>query len=121
MLQKRSEIRQQGIVEGRYNASNRKLFITSSPNGVMTNANRGGVITSFITKTTTDAELENIQASYQEDGIKFSYKSLKRNDRGEITGVVLKLSNKDGNKSSATFKSATETIPTIYVGYTKNQ
>lgn len=121
MLQKRSEIRQQGIAEGHYNTSNRKLFITSSPNGVMTNSNRGGVITSFITKTTTDAELENIQASYENDGIKFSYKSVKRNDRGEITGVTLKLSNKDGNKSSATFKSDTEAIPTIYVGYTKNQ
>ncbi len=121
MLQKRSEMRQQVIVEGRHNASNKKLFITSSPNGVITNANRGGVITSFITKTTTDLELKNIQTSYENDGIKFSYKSLRRNDQGEITGVTLKLSNKDGNKSSATFKSSTETIPTIYVGYTKNQ
>ncbi|MFC4635620.1 M56 family metallopeptidase [Dokdonia ponticola] len=121
MLQKRSEMRQQAIVEGRNNARDKKLFITSSPNGVITNVNRGGVITSFITKTTTDTELKKIQTSYENDGIKFSYKSVKRNSRGEITGVVLKLSNKDGNKTAATFKSTTEAIPTIYVGYTKNQ
>lgn len=109
------------LVEGKSNMSNKKLFITSSPNGVITNANRVDVITSFITKTTTDLELKNIQASYERDGIKFSYKSIKRNSQGEITGVVLKLSNKEGNKTSATFKSSTEAIPTIYVGYTKNQ
>jgi len=102
-------------------ASKKKLFITSSPKGVMTNANQGGVVTNFITKTTTDLELKNIQSSYENDGIKFSYKSLRRNDQGEITGVTLKLSNKNGTKTAATFKSTTEAIPTIYVGYTKNQ
>ncbi|SNS02231.1 M56 family metallopeptidase [Dokdonia pacifica] len=107
------------VVHG-YNTNSQRLFITSSPTGIITNANNGGVVTNFVTKETSNAELKNIQASYAEDDIKFSYKGLKRNNQGEIIAITLKLSDKN-NKTSATFKNNNEAIPMIYVGYTGNQ
>lgn len=122
MEQKRKEMhqRRESAIATGYNVSNQKLFITSSPNGITTNANRGGVITNTIEKNTTDAGLKEIQAAYAADGVKFSYKGLKRNKQGEIIAITLKLSDKK-NKTSSTFKSNTNAISRIYIGYIGNR
>ncbi|WP_299765719.1 M56 family metallopeptidase [uncultured Dokdonia sp.] len=122
MEQKREEMhkRRESAIATGYNVSNQKLFITSSPNGIVTNASHGGVTTNTIDKNTTDTALKEIQALYAKDGVKFSYKGLKRNSQGEIIAITLKLSDKK-NKTSSTFKSNTNAISRLYIGYIGNR
>lgn len=52
----------------------------------------------IIDKNTTDATLETMKANLEKKGVKFSYKRLKRNSKGEITGIRLVIDNGKGSK-----------------------
>ncbi|RUA11878.1 MAG: M56 family peptidase, partial [Flavobacteriia bacterium] len=53
----------------------------------------------FITKDTKDDELKKIKKEFEENGTQFKYKRLKRNNKGEITGISITVKNKAGNEA----------------------
>ena len=54
----------------------------------------------YITKNTTDVDLENIKTEMNQEGKDFNYKRVKRNSQGEITGIRITLNDNKGNKQS---------------------
>ncbi|RDK84716.1 M56 family metallopeptidase [Marinirhabdus gelatinilytica] len=69
-----------------------------------------------ITKNTTDAELAAMKAELSEKGIDFNYKRVRRNSRGEITGIIAKFNNGQGSRISKAIQSDDdEPIETIIV------
>ena len=70
-----------------------------------------------ITKNTTDAELEQIKRELAAEGVDFSYKRVKRNASGEITGIRISLDNNQGSKSSTQVSGQDDGIENIYLEY----
>ena len=54
----------------------------------------------YITKDTTDADLENVKKELVEKGVEINFKRLKRNSNGEITRVKIDVKNSKGSKQS---------------------
>ncbi len=55
----------------------------------------------YITKNTTDAELEAYKQKLKtEDNASFNYKNVKRNTKGEITGISIAFSDSRGNNNN---------------------
>ena len=69
----------------------------------------------IITKNTTDAELKALKANLAQEGKNFSYRNVKRNDHGEITGIKIKLKNNKGSESVRTIKGDGEAISPIHL------
>jgi len=58
-----------------------------------------------ITNNTTDGELQDLKNSLAEKNITFTYKNVKRNSDGKITGIKIKLKNDKGSESMSNIKS----------------
>ncbi|MCB0457582.1 MAG: M56 family metallopeptidase [Flavobacteriaceae bacterium] len=57
-----------------------------------------------ITKSTTDAQLAKMKEDLAQKNITFSYKNVKRNAQGEITGIKFSLDDHKGSKSTTVVK-----------------
>ncbi len=53
----------------------------------------------FIAKDTKDDELKEMKENLEREGVQFKYKKLKRNNKGEITGISITVKNKAGNEA----------------------
>lgn len=69
----------------------------------------------IITKTTTDAELLELQNSYDAKDISFQYQNLKRNDNNEITHISITINNRNGSVSTSGFGNGNEAIKSITI------
>ncbi|WP_417860154.1 M56 family metallopeptidase [Winogradskyella sediminis] len=58
----------------------------------------------YISKYTPDTVLEDHKVNLEKIGITVKYSKLKRNKAGEITSIKISLDNKEGSKTSATWK-----------------
>ena len=70
----------------------------------------------YITKTATDAILNQHKSALKQKGIEMSYSKLKRNKAGEIISLKISLKDEKGKQSSATWKDNNNPIPTIEFG-----
>jgi len=77
-------------------------------------ASKNGSI-AYISKSTPDQILDSHVNELKRIGITVKYSKLKRNKEGEITSIKISLEDKNGYKSSATWK-ATDGIPNIEFG-----
>lgn len=69
----------------------------------------------IITKTTTDAELLELQNSYDAKDISFQYQDLKRNNNNEITHISITINNRKGSVSTSGFGNGNEAIKNITI------
>lgn len=69
-----------------------------------------------ISKSTSNAELDQIKKEFKAQGMLFSYSKIKRNSSGEITKIRLKLNNNNGSDSHSSYDSDGKGIKTILVG-----
>lgn len=67
-----------------------------------------------INKNTTNAQLNKVKARLKEKGIDFNFKKVKRNNRGEITGIKITVNNHKGSKTS-TIINSDEAIDVIII------
>jgi len=51
----------------------------------------------IISKEATESELENIKKDFLKEGVKVNFKSIKRNNKGEITAIKIDVSTKTSN------------------------
>ncbi len=72
--------------------------------------------TMLLKKSASDGFLKSMKSFFKDEGIDFKYSKLKRNKDGKITSIKITLSDKEGNKSSATWKDNNQGIPNILVG-----
>ncbi len=70
----------------------------------------------YITKTATDAILNQHKSALKQKGIEMNYSKLKRNKAGEIMSIKISLKDSNGKQSSATWKDNINPIPTIEFG-----
>ena len=77
-------------------------------------ASKNGSI-AYISKSTSDQILDSHVNELKRIGITVKYSKLKRNKEGDITSIKISLEDKNGYKSSATWK-ATDGIPNIEFG-----
>lgn len=68
-----------------------------------------------IDKDTKDSEFKEITNTLKKHDIDASFSKIKRNKKGEITGIKIELEDKKGNSSSTSF-SSTEPINSITLG-----
>ncbi len=68
-------------------------------------------IVEIITKNTSDTDLKNIKAHFAKYEAKFKFSKLKRNDKGEITGIAVTIRNKEGNEGKVSQKSSKAITP----------
>jgi len=69
-----------------------------------------------ITKNTSDSELSEMKSYLAKKGIKFSYKRVKRNSKGQITSLKLNIDNGKGSKITKSISSDDgEPIDSIYM------
>ncbi|QNJ96803.1 M56 family metallopeptidase [Constantimarinum furrinae] len=66
-----------------------------------------------IKKNTTDAQLASMKEKLEGKGITFTYRNVKRNSRGEITGIKLRMKDGNGSETSSNVKSDDEPISPI--------
>ncbi|MBZ0327237.1 MAG: hypothetical protein K8F54_06490 [Altibacter sp.] len=66
-----------------------------------------------ITSDTTDGELQDLKNSLAEKNITFTYKNIKRNSDGKITGIKIRLKNDKGSESTSNIKSTGQPISPI--------
>ncbi|WP_420379869.1 M56 family metallopeptidase [Gilvibacter sp.] len=71
----------------------------------------------YITKYTTDADLAQIKKELAAEGVSFSYKRVKRNAAGEITGIKITLDNNEGSRSSTQVSGKEDGIDDIHLEY----
>ncbi|WP_435579587.1 M56 family metallopeptidase [Gilvibacter sp.] len=76
-----------------------------------------GVSDVYITKNTTDAELEQIKKELAAEGVSFTYKRVRRNAAGEITGIKITLDNNKGSRSSTQVSGENDGIDDIHLEY----
>ena len=95
-------------------------YVVSKPNDkvlLKTTGDENNLVLS-IQKNTTDKELQEYQAKFKEAGIVFQYTHLKRNSKGEITGISLALENKANHqKTSKAVSNSDQPISPIVVGF----
>lgn len=93
--------------------------------GYARSSNRGRAVTVagsvvsdvYITKYTTDADLAQIKKELAAEGVSFSYKRVKRNAAGEITGIKITLDNNEGSRSSTQVSGKEDGIDDIHLEY----
>lgn len=73
-----------------------------------------------ITKNTTDAELLEIQKSYEAANILFNYNELRRNRKGEITQIIITIDNQNGSIATTGFGNGTQAIKDITIAVDGN-
>ncbi len=71
--------------------------------------------TLIITKDMTNAELDALKRKLAAENITFSYRNVKRNSNGEITGIKIKLNNNKGSESVSNIKSNGKPISPIHL------
>ena len=71
----------------------------------------------YITKYTTDADLAQIKKELAAAGVSFSYKRVKRNAAGEITGIKITIDNNEGSRSSTQVSGKEDGIDDIHLEY----
>ncbi|WP_299115032.1 M56 family metallopeptidase [uncultured Winogradskyella sp.] len=74
----------------------------------------------YVTKDTSDEELKQYKSKLAEQNITAKFNKIKRNDAGEITSIKISLSDKNGAKSSASWKDD-DGISKILVGKKGNK
>lgn len=79
-------------------------YVVARPDGNVAYVSSTGNAFS-INKSTTDAQLKKIQQQMAQKNIEFKYRNVKRNNRGEITGLKFSVDDHHGSKSSTTIKS----------------
>ncbi len=70
----------------------------------------------FIENTTSDRLLNSYKEKLKDQGIDFKFSGVKRNKNGEITRIKLKLDNNKGSKTSSSYDTSPDAIPTIVIG-----
>ncbi|WP_052184123.1 M56 family metallopeptidase [Psychroserpens sp. Hel_I_66] len=73
-----------------------------------------------ISKTSTDAFLEQQVKAIKKHGIEAKFSKVKRNKAGEITSIKISLDDNDGRTSSASWKEKEQAIPDIVMGKSKD-
>ncbi|MDC7999354.1 M56 family metallopeptidase [Gilvibacter sediminis] len=76
-----------------------------------------GVSDVYITKNTTDAELEQIKKELAAEGVSFTFKRVRRNAAGQITGIKIILDNNKGSRSSTQVSGEDNGIDDIHLEY----
>ncbi|WP_424515317.1 M56 family metallopeptidase [Psychroserpens sp.] len=74
----------------------------------------------IITKNSTDDFLERQKKELKSLDIVASFSKIKRNKKGELIGIKIYLNDKNGQKSTAAWKSNNNTIPDIIMGKSKD-
>ncbi len=69
-----------------------------------------------IDKSTTNASLNSFKKQLQEQGIDFKYSNIKRNKKGQITRIKLRLNDNEGSKVSSTYDTSPNAISKIVFG-----
>ena len=70
----------------------------------------------FIENTTSDRLLNSYKEKLKNQGIDFKFSGVKRNKNGEITRIKLRLDNNKGSKTSSSYDTSPDAIPTIVIG-----
>ncbi len=110
-MEREMEERRQAVKER--NAQRQDRILQKSATGDFNgNAN-------IITKTTTDAELLELQNSYDAKDISFQYQDLKRNDNNEIIHISITINNRNGSVSTSGFGNGNEAIKDITIAVDK--
>ncbi len=74
----------------------------------------------IITKDVTDEFLDRQIKEMANNDLRVSFKRIKRNREGSITGIKITISDANGKESSASWKSSSDPIPDIVLGKSKN-
>ena len=69
-----------------------------------------------ITKDASENDLDRLKSQFENEGVSFSYSSIKRNDKGEIIKIKVKLDNNNGSISSSSYNNNGNPIKTILLG-----
>lgn len=69
-----------------------------------------------ITKNTTNAELLELEKTYQSENISFSYNQLERNASDLITRISITINNGKGSRSTSSFGNNNDPIKDVSVG-----
>lgn len=69
-----------------------------------------------ITKDASENDLDRLKSQFKNEGVSFSYSSIKRNDSGEIIKIKVKLNNNNGSVSSSSYDNNGKPIKTILLG-----
>ncbi|WP_298903758.1 M56 family metallopeptidase [uncultured Psychroserpens sp.] len=99
--------------------------VEGSPNVFTTNASYAFVsddhsLAEFIiTKDASDDNLKRQKSQLKKLGIDAKFTKVRRNKAGEITGIKITLNDKNGNKSTSSWKEKDQAIPDIIMGKSK--
>lgn len=69
-----------------------------------------------ITKDASETDLDRLKSEFENEGVSFSYSSIKRNELGEIIKIKVKLDNNNGSISSSSYNNNGLPIKTILLG-----
>jgi beta-lactamase regulating signal transducer with metallopeptidase domain len=69
-----------------------------------------------ITKDASENDLDRLKSQFENEGVSFSYSSIKRNELGEIIKIKVKLDNNNGSISSSSYNNNGKPIKTILLG-----
>lgn len=108
---------QRAIANTRRSNARARGYARSSNRGRIATVTSSVVSDVYITKYTTDADLAQIKKELAAEGVSFSYKRVKRNAAGEITGIKITLDNNEGSRSSTQVSGKEDGIDDIHLEY----